>query len=89
MDGAAGAVTAQLGEVEGFSNNTLACERSVTVDHDGQDGEGLALVQAVSSQDIPVIQALVCLLAAFYIVVNILADAGTIAMTPTLRRSAR
>lgn len=52
-------------------------------------GVGLALVTAVSSQDIPVIQALVGLLAGFYIVVNLLADIGTIAMTPTLRKDAR
>ncbi|MFT4085401.1 MAG: ABC transporter permease [Nocardioides sp.] len=52
-------------------------------------GVGQALDQAVSARDIPVIQALACLLAAFYILVNILADIGTVAMTPTLRKRAR
>lgn len=52
-------------------------------------GVGQALDQAVSARDIPVIQALVCLLGAFYIVVNILADVGTVAMTPTLRKGSR
>lgn len=52
-------------------------------------GVGQALVSAVGSRDIPVIQVITCLLAAFYIAVNILADLGTIAMTPTLRKGVR
>jgi peptide/nickel transport system permease protein len=52
-------------------------------------GVGLALVSAVGSRDIPVIQVITCLLAAFYIAVNILADLGTLAMTPTLRKGPR
>ena len=51
-------------------------------------GTGQALVAGVQSRDIPVIQAISCLLAVFYILVNIVADIGTIAMTPTLRRGA-
>jgi peptide/nickel transport system permease protein len=52
-------------------------------------GIGYALVQAVNERDIPVIQTSVVLLAAFYVVVNILADVGVILVTPRLRVSAR
>jgi peptide/nickel transport system permease protein len=52
-------------------------------------GLGYALVQAVNERDIPVIQTSVVLLAAFYVVVNILADVGVILVTPRLRVSAR
>jgi peptide/nickel transport system permease protein len=52
-------------------------------------GVGQAFYSAVSSRDIPVIQALAVLLAAFYILVNIVADIGTVVMTPTMRREAR
>ncbi|MGH3243218.1 MAG: ABC transporter permease [Spirillospora sp.] len=52
-------------------------------------GIGQAFVSAIQDRDIPVIQALAMLLAAFYVIVNILADVGTVAMTPTLRKGAR
>lgn len=52
-------------------------------------GLGLALTTAVGSRDIPVIQAITVLLAAFYIIVNILADVGTLTLTPTLKRSSK
>ena len=52
-------------------------------------GVGLAFFSAVASRDIPVVQALGVLLAAFYIVVNLAADIGTELMTPTMRAGAR
>ncbi|HWE80006.1 MAG TPA: ABC transporter permease [Gaiellaceae bacterium] len=52
-------------------------------------GLGYALVQAVDERDIPVIQTAVVLLAAFYVVVNIVADIGVILVTPRLRVGAR
>jgi peptide/nickel transport system permease protein len=52
-------------------------------------GIGYTLVQAVDERDIPVIQTAVVLLAAFYVVVNILADVGVILVTPRLRVSAK
>jgi peptide/nickel transport system permease protein len=52
-------------------------------------GVGQAFVAAVSDRDVPVIQALAMLLASFYVLVNILADIGTVAMTPTMRKGAR
>ncbi|MBS1887863.1 MAG: ABC transporter permease [Actinobacteria bacterium] len=52
-------------------------------------GIGEAFVSAVQSRDLPVIQALALLLAAFYVIVNLFADVGTVAMTPTLRKGAR
>ncbi len=51
-------------------------------------GLGLAMSAAVGSRDVPVVQAIAMLLAVLYIAVNILADIGTIALTPTLRRGA-
>jgi peptide/nickel transport system permease protein len=48
-------------------------------------GVGLALVNAIQNRDLPVIQALVLLIAAVYIVVNIVADVVTILWTPRLR----
>ena len=41
VDGTAGAVAAQLREVEGFSNNTLTDHCGVTVDEDRQDREAV------------------------------------------------
>jgi len=52
-------------------------------------GIGQAFVQSVQSRDVPVIQTLAMLLATFYVLVNIAADVGTVAMTPTLRKGAR
>jgi peptide/nickel transport system permease protein len=48
-------------------------------------GLGQALVNAVSDRDIPVIQFVVLLLAAFYVVVNIATDLISLAATPRRR----
>lgn len=48
-------------------------------------GLGQALVQAVSNRDIPTIQFIVLLLAAFYVVVNILSDVLALLATPRRR----
>jgi peptide/nickel transport system permease protein len=40
---------------------------------------------AVSTQDLPVVQALAMLIAALYVVLNLLADIATILVTPRLR----
>ena len=42
-------------------------------------------MNAVSARDLPTIQLIVLLLAAFYVVVNILADVVAIMVTPKLR----
>jgi peptide/nickel transport system permease protein len=51
----------------------------------GYPGLGYAFVQAVDNRDIPVVQTLVVVLAAFYVVVNLVADVLTIMVTPRLR----
>lgn len=48
-------------------------------------GIGLALVDAISSRDVPVIQALVVLLSTFYVVLNILTDVAVLLVTPRRR----
>jgi peptide/nickel transport system permease protein len=48
-------------------------------------GIGLGLVNAVSARDIPVVQFIVIVLAAFYVFVNILADVIALAATPRRR----
>ena len=48
-------------------------------------GIGLALVDAVTNHDIPVVQALAMLIAGVYVVLNLLADVATILVTPRLR----
>jgi len=48
-------------------------------------GIGGAIAEAVVNHDLPVIQALAMLLAAVYVVVNLLADVATILVTPRLR----
>lgn len=48
-------------------------------------GIGRAFAQAVNQRDIPVIQAIVVVLAAFYVVVNLIADVLVILVTPRLR----
>jgi peptide/nickel transport system permease protein len=48
-------------------------------------GLGQGLLNAVSNRDIPVIQATVMLLAAFYVAVNIIADVITLVATPRRR----
>jgi peptide/nickel transport system permease protein len=51
----------------------------------GYPGIGTALVDAVNQRDVPVVQTLTVLLAAFYIVVNIVADLLVVLVTPRLR----
>jgi peptide/nickel transport system permease protein len=48
-------------------------------------GLGSELVSAVQTRDIPVVQAIVLIFAAVYVVVNILADLITVLITPRLR----
>lgn len=48
-------------------------------------GVGLALVDAVNNRDLPVVQGLTLLIAAVYIVVNILADLIALAANPRVR----
>ncbi|MGN6130978.1 MAG: ABC transporter permease [Nocardioidaceae bacterium] len=48
-------------------------------------GIGTLMVEAVADRDFPVIQAVTLLLAATYVVVNVVADIATIATTPRLR----
>jgi peptide/nickel transport system permease protein len=48
-------------------------------------GVGAALASAVSSQDLPTLQALGLLIAAVYIITNLLADVAVILLTPRLR----
>ena len=48
-------------------------------------GIGGALRDAVSTQDLPVVQALSMLIAAVYVVLNLMADIATILVTPRLR----
>jgi peptide/nickel transport system permease protein len=50
-------------------------------------GIGQALANAVSTRDIPVVQALSLVIAAVYVVVNLAADLATIMLTPKLRRT--
>ena len=48
-------------------------------------GIGGAIQEAVVNHDLPVVQALAMLIAAVYVVVNLLADVATILVTPRLR----
>ena len=48
-------------------------------------GIGSALVGAVSNRDVPMIQAIVLLIAALYVVLNLTADVVTILISPRLR----
>jgi len=48
-------------------------------------GIGGATVEAVVNHDLPVVQALAMLIAAVYVVLNLLADVATILVTPRLR----
>ena len=52
-------------------------------------GIGLGLVEAVAARDMPVVQAIALLIAALYIVLNLLADVATILVSPRLRTSLR
>ena len=51
-------------------------------------GIGSALVDAVGNRDIPEVQALAIIIAAVYVVVNLIADVLTILVTPRLRTAA-
>jgi peptide/nickel transport system permease protein len=48
-------------------------------------GVGLALVDAITARDVPVIQALVLLLSACYVLLNLLADVAVLLVTPRRR----
>jgi peptide/nickel transport system permease protein len=48
-------------------------------------GIGLALVDAITARDVPVIQAIVLLLSTVYVVMNILADVAVLLVTPRRR----
>lgn len=48
-------------------------------------GVGLALVDAITARDVPVIQALVLMLSTCYVVLNILADVAVLLVTPRRR----
>jgi peptide/nickel transport system permease protein len=50
-------------------------------------GIGFGFVDAVRSRDMPVVQALSLLIAALYVVLNLLADVATILVSPRLRTS--
>jgi peptide/nickel transport system permease protein len=52
-------------------------------------GIGAAFVDAVRSRDVPVVQALALLVAALYVVLNLLADLATILVSPRLRTALR
>jgi peptide/nickel transport system permease protein len=52
-------------------------------------GIGAALVDAVANRDMPVVQAVAMLIAACYVVLNLLADIATIMVTPKLRTAGR
>ena len=50
-------------------------------------GIGAAFLDAVQNRDVPVVQALALLLAALYVCLNLIADIGTILVSPRLRSS--
>lgn len=52
-------------------------------------GIGLLLVDSVRTRDMPVVQAVALLIAALYVVLNLLADVATILVSPRLRTSLR
>ena len=52
-------------------------------------GIGTALVDAVANRDMPVVQALVLLIAAVYVILNLVADILTILISPRLRTGLR
>ena len=55
----------------------------------GYAGIGGALVDGVTNRDLPVVQTVVMLIAAVYVVLNLLADVATILVSPRLRTSLR
>lgn len=52
-------------------------------------GIGSALINAVGDRDVPTVQALALIIAAVYVVVNLVADVATILITPRLRTATR
>ena len=52
-------------------------------------GIGASLVDAVLNRDVPVVQAVTIIIAAVYVVVNLIADVTTILVTPRLRTAGR
>ena len=52
-------------------------------------GIGSLFIDAVDNRDMPVVQTITILAAAIYVVLNLLADLATIAVTPRLRTEAR
>ncbi|MFT4210943.1 MAG: ABC transporter permease [Microbacterium sp.] len=48
-------------------------------------GLGSALVQSIGERDVPILQAIVMIIAAGFVVFNLIADVLTVAVTPTLR----
>jgi peptide/nickel transport system permease protein len=52
-------------------------------------GIGVALVDAAREANLPVVQFLAMLIATIYVVTNLLADVGTILVTPRLRTRLR
>jgi peptide/nickel transport system permease protein len=52
-------------------------------------GIGQALVDGVASRDIPVVQAVALLIAAVYVVLNLIADVATILVSPRVRTALR
>lgn len=55
----------------------------------GFSGIGQALVDAVANRDMPIVQALCLLIAAVYVVLNLLADVVTVLISPRLRTGHR
>ncbi len=53
------------------------------------NGIGSQLVTAVTNRDIPTVQALVMIIGAVYVIVNLVADLLTIVVTPRLRTAGR
>jgi peptide/nickel transport system permease protein len=53
------------------------------------NGIGSQLVTAVTNRDIPTVQALVMIIGAVYVIVNLIADLLTIVVTPRLRTAGR
>ncbi len=51
-------------------------------------GVGQTLVQSVQSQDIPVVQAVALVIAAIYVLINLLADIALVLLVPKLRTAA-
>jgi peptide/nickel transport system permease protein len=53
------------------------------------NGVGLALTGAVSSRDVPTVQAIAMLVAAVYVALNLISDVATALLNPRLRRGYR